>query len=60
MSHGAIRLATKNPGKYSHEELLTAADELISELADAPTQPPVPDPAFFLSFFRYPVGQAHS
>lgn len=50
----------KNPGGFSQGELLTSADELLFELVDAPTQPPVPDPAFFLSFIRYPIGQAHA
>jgi hypothetical protein len=55
-----LQACVENPGKFSHEELLTSADELLFELANAPTQPHVPDAAFFLSFFRYPVGQAHA
>jgi len=50
----------QNPSKFPSEELLAKADEILSELADTPTEPHVPDIAFFLSFFRYPIGQAHS
>jgi len=50
----------RNHSRFLSEELLARADEILSELANAPTEPHVPDPAFFLSFFRYPIGQAHS
>lgn len=50
----------QNPSRFTHDDLLASADELLSELADAPTEPPVPDPAFFLSFFKYQIGEAHA
>ena len=49
-----------NLKKYPYEELLASADDILSELEDAPHGPHVPDIAFFLSFFRYPIGKARS
>lgn len=60
MDHDAHQVCRENPTKFSHKELVAGADELLSELADAPTEPQIPDPAFFLAFFRYPIGQAHA
>ncbi|TFK93035.1 hypothetical protein K466DRAFT_479395 [Polyporus arcularius HHB13444] len=49
-----------NP-KYSLDELLAGAQELLDELVGAPTQPQtVDDYAFILAFHRYPTGQAHA
>ncbi|KAF9791984.1 hypothetical protein BJ322DRAFT_1215294 [Thelephora terrestris] len=62
----SLRLGTlmkgckENPGKYPYDELIASADELLAELGDVPPEPHVPDIAFYLSFFRYPMGQAHS
>ncbi|TBU64671.1 hypothetical protein BD310DRAFT_806101 [Dichomitus squalens] len=56
---------SKDPGensKYSLNELLAGAEDLLAELQDIPEQPgpDMEDPAFFLSFFRYPLGQAYA
>lgn len=48
------------PNKYPLENLLAKADDILSELVDIPPQPHVEDIPFFLSFFRYPMGQAHA
>jgi hypothetical protein len=59
-THINYEACERNLNKFPLEELIARADEMLSELADAPTEPHVPDPAFFLSFFRYPIRQAHS
>ncbi len=59
-----VQAYTKKRGvnpKYSLDEMLAGAQELLDELAGAPTQPQnVDDYAFILAFHRYPTGQAHA
>ncbi|RPD81621.1 hypothetical protein L226DRAFT_606904 [Lentinus tigrinus ALCF2SS1-7] len=55
---------TKNIGtnsKYSLEELLAGAQDLLDELAGEPTEPQhIDEFAHILSFFRYPRGMAYA
>ncbi|KAI0688061.1 hypothetical protein C8T65DRAFT_675215 [Cerioporus squamosus] len=55
---------TKSSGsssKYTLEELFAGAQDLLDELVGATTKPQhIDEYAFFLSFIRYPAGQAHA
>ena len=47
--------------KFPLEEILAGADDLLAELEGVPEQPGEgEDLGFFLSFSRYPRGQAHA
>ncbi|KAI0735555.1 hypothetical protein C8Q76DRAFT_286467 [Earliella scabrosa] len=49
----------KDP-KYPLQDLLTGADEILSELSPVPEQPHIDCFGFYHAFFRYPAAQAHA
>ncbi|KAK2462606.1 hypothetical protein APHAL10511_005339 [Amanita phalloides] len=59
-----IKAYKQNPGensKFSLEALLADANQLLEELKGLENPlPEMQDPAFYLSFFRYPMAQAHA
>ena len=49
----------KDP-KCPLQDLLTGADEILSELSPVPEQPHIDCFGFYHAFFRYPAAQAHA